>query len=91
MSPGYLQIFHEHFTGNERLANAAAYLEFTKLLERHVHGDYGDVDDEQKMLNEIPGYKHSKYYVELGNEEVAVYVVTDTDAEVTTIMLIGEW
>lgn len=94
MTTGYLGIFREHFPGPLALAEANTH--FSRLIERHVHGDYGDVDEEDKEHNASgTGSVFSKYYIELGKDEYCVYVVTVEKSELTeattTIMLLDEW
>ena len=59
-----------------------------ELLLRHVAGDWGDLDDEDKKENELSvkeGFRIlSSYRLETGAK---VWVITERDRSVTTILL----
>ena len=59
-----------------------------ELLVRHVTGDWGDLDDEDKKENELSvkeGFRIlSAYKIETG---VKVWVITEWDRSMTTILL----
>ena len=59
-----------------------------ELLARHVTGDWGDLDDEDKKENELSvkeGFRIlSAYKIETG---VKVWVITEWDRSMTTILL----
>ena len=63
-----------------------------ELLLRHVTGDWGDLDDEDKKENELSvkeGFRIlSAYKLETG---VKVLVITEWDRSVTTILLPDEY
>ena len=63
-----------------------------ELLLRHVTGDWGDLDDEDKKENELSvkeGFRIlSAYSLETG---VKVWVITEWDRSVTTILLPEEY
>ena len=62
------------------------------LLLRHVTGDWGDLDDEDKKENELSvreGFRIlSAYHIETG---VKVWVITEWDRSATTILLPEEY
>ena len=62
------------------------------LLMRHVTGDWGDLEDEDKEENELSvqeGFRIlSAYKLETG---VKVWVITEWDRSVTTILLPEEY
>lgn len=62
------------------------------LLLRHVTGDWGDLDDEDKKENELSVKEEfrilSSYALETG---VKVWVITEWDRSVTTILLPEEY
>ncbi len=76
---------------------ALATLEATKqnpleLLARHVTGDWGDLCQEDKQENELSverGYRILSAYV-FGNGG-KVWVITEADRSVTTILLPDEY
>jgi hypothetical protein len=63
-----------------------------ELLLRHVTGDWGDLDDEDKKENELSvkeGFRIlSAYNLDTG---VKVWVITEWDRSVTTILLPNEY
>ncbi len=63
-----------------------------ELLHRHVTGDWGDLDDEDKKENELSvkeGFRIlSAYTLET---DVKVWIITEWDRSVTTILLPGEY
>ena len=63
-----------------------------ELLLRHVTGDWGDLDDEDKKENELSvkeGFRIlSAYHLENGAK---VWVITEWDRSVTTILLPNEY
>jgi hypothetical protein len=66
--------------------------ESVELLLRHVTGDCGDLDDEDKKENELSvkeGFRIlSSYHLETG---LKVWVITEWDRSVTTILLPDEY
>ena len=63
-----------------------------ELLLRHVIGDWGDLDDEDKKENELSvkdGFRIlSAYKLETG---VKVWVITEADRSTTTFLLPSEY
>jgi hypothetical protein len=63
-----------------------------ELLLRHVNGDWGDLDDEDKKENELSvkeGFRIlSAYELDTG---VKLWVITEWDRSVTTILLPEEY
>ena len=59
-----------------------------ELLHRHITGDWGDLDDEDKKENELSveeGFRIlSAYKLDTG---VKIWVITEWDRSVTTILL----
>lgn len=62
------------------------------LLNRHRSGDWGDLDDEDKRLNDealVHGSRiFSAYYL---HTKVKVWVITEWDRSLTTVMLPEEY
>lgn len=67
------------------------------LISRHVTGDWGDLDTEDKELNrcglseENPGRLFSAYNIETRDEKYRVYCITEWDRSLTTILLSSEY
>ncbi len=66
--------------------------EAIELLARHVTGDWGELDEEDKRENELSlkqGYRlMSAYTLDTG---VEVWVITEWDRSVTTLLLPSEY
>ena len=66
--------------------------EYLVYISRHVTGDWGDLDDDDKKENEFSVKKGfrilSKYLLKDGT---AIYVITESDRSATTILLPKEY
>ena len=64
----------------------------TELLDRHVGGDWGDLEDDDKKENElsvVEGFRiFSAYKLNTG---VKVWVITESDRSATTFLLPDEY
>lgn len=66
--------------------------EAIRLVERHVNGDWGVVDDDDKAANEAAianGSRILSAYILDGGEKV--YVITGADRSATTVLLAREY
>ena len=73
-------------------ALAEAEQDPAELLLRHVTGDWGQLDDEDKQQNELSvehGYRILSAY-ELENA-IRIWVITEADRSATTILLPSEY
>lgn len=69
------------------------------VLRRHARGDWGDLDEEDKQANEHAvkndeGRILSAYWVPsmlTADGQVRLYVITESDRSVTTVLLIDEY
>ena len=62
------------------------------LLRRHQRGDWGDLDDEDKAENEFSLTKHLRIFSSYNlAEKIKVWVITEADRSVTTILLPEEY
>jgi hypothetical protein len=62
------------------------------FLSRHVHGDWGDLCEEDRRENQVSlerGFRLLSSYRTLA--DVKLYVVTEADRSVTTILLPEEY
>ena len=71
----------------------AGRLDIHQIIARHHHGDWGDLSDQDKTLNDHallmePGRLLSRYVVD---EHIAVYVITEVDRSCTTILRTEEY
>lgn len=79
---------NEHFNGDEDFTNLAIFV----LLEQHRHCNWGDLCAEDKRANEY-ALNHderilSRYNLKSGTE---VYIITEWDRSVTTIMRVEDY
>jgi hypothetical protein len=74
--------------GNIYVTPGACSCEVDKLIDRHVHGDFGDIGPEDKELNQKAilegGRIVSSYNTDIGT----VLVITEED---TTVLLAEEY
>ena len=62
------------------------------FLSRHVHGDWGDLCEEDRRENQVSlerGFRLLSSYRTLA--EVKLYVITEADRSITTILLPEEY
>ena len=61
-------------------------------LARHVRGDWGDLCDEDRLLNERSvgggGRLMSSYKL---SEQIKLWIITESDRSVTTLLLPSEY
>ena len=63
-----------------------------EFLDRHVSGDWGDLDDEDKQENEFSvrnGFRILSVYTTSAGDRL--YVITEADRSVTTILRPDEY
>ena len=74
------------------LALVEAQVSETSLIERHQGGDYGELCDEDRQANERAvaegGRVFSSYALRAGTK---VWVITEADRSVTTLLLPSEY
>ena len=61
------------------------------LLMRHVNGDWGDLDDEDKQANERALEDGTRLMSAYSIGEARFWVITEWDRSVTTILLPEEY
>lgn len=64
------------------------------LLDRHVSGDWGDLDDDDKKENECAlkgGSRILSAYYMLAGPSRRVWIITEADRSATTILLPEEY
>jgi hypothetical protein len=61
------------------------------LLQRHVTGDWGDLDDVDKQENELSVQKRFRIVSAYGRGEKRLWIITEADRSVTTILLPSEY
>ena len=61
------------------------------IMKRHTTGDWGDVDDEDKQTNN-DALKHGSRLISSYNvADTKVWIITEADRSVTTILLPSEY
>lgn len=85
------QLFLVHraiVTSNAVVALMDAGQSATEFLDQHVHGDWGDLCDEDKQSNELAlkngGRLLSVYRLRTGSK---IWIITEWDRSVTTVLL----
>jgi hypothetical protein len=61
------------------------------LLNRHVSGDWGDIHSEDRGENERALEIGARIFSVYGTEESRLWVITEADRAVTTILLSEEY
>jgi hypothetical protein len=61
------------------------------LLARHVHGDWGDVDEADKQENELSVKKGFRILSAYGKGKRKLWIITEADRSVTTILRPDEY
>jgi hypothetical protein len=62
--------------------------EILNALDRHVQGDWGDLDKDDKLENDIAlekGFRLLSAYT--GNDGIKFYIITEASRAVTTVLL----
>ena len=66
-------------------------LEIGQFIERHLRGDWGDLDQEDKFSNERAVRDGSRLLSAYETDDDRVYVITEADRSVTTVLLPEEY
>jgi hypothetical protein len=78
-----------------RLLDRRAETIGASLLTRHLTGDWGDVDEEDKALNdcalETGTRLISAYHIGDSQDPVKIWIITEADRSVTTLLLPSEY
>lgn len=61
------------------------------LLERHARGDWGDLDSQDRQLNETAARNGGRILSAYDYGGERWYVITEWDRSVTTVMLASEY
>ena len=65
--------------------------EINVLLVRHLHGDWGDLDEHDKQVNTDALEQGGRVLSTYGTEGSNVYIITEADRSVTTILRPDEY
>src|SRR3954449_3735254 len=61
------------------------------LLHRHITGDWGDLDEQDKQENELAVRKGFRILSAYGRAEKRLWIITEADRSVTTILRPDEY
>lgn len=61
------------------------------VLSRHVRGDWGDLDEEDKKENELSVTEGFRILSAYGKGDSRLWVITEADRSATTILLPREY
>ena len=61
------------------------------LLSRHVTGDWGDLDEVDKQENELSVRKGFRILSAYGKDDCKLWVITEADRSITTILRPDEY
>ena len=66
--------------------------EASEFLRRHITGDWGELGDEDKELNDLAVYNGDRIFsAYVLNTNVKIWVITEHDRSLTTILLQEEY
>ena len=80
---------------SERISKDLGFSQFiVKSFERHCNGDWGELCEEDKELNELAVRNgddriFSRY--DYGEDEEPIYIITEWDRSATTILFASEY
>ena len=66
-------------------------IDLTRLLRRHHCGDWGDLDGEDKTANEDALQDGTRIFSAYKVSDRKIYIVTEHDRSMTTVMLATEY
>jgi hypothetical protein len=80
---------------NDCIADSAPFAEFVmESLKRHCAGDWGELDVEDKRANDIALEKGGRLfsaYIQPGKRDSKIWIITEADRSVTTILFPKEY
>lgn len=71
--------------------NRRGHQDFSDLLDRHLSGDWGDLDDEDKAANDEAVRRGFRILSAYNTPEGKYWVITEADRSTTTILLPEEY
>ena len=80
---------------NDCVAENAPFAEFVmESLKRHCSGDWGELDVEDKKANDLAlqeGGRLFSAYIQHGKKDSKIWIITEADRSVTTILFPKEY
>ena len=77
---------------NDCVAENALFAEFVlDSLKRHANCDWGELSDEDKKENNFSLDKHLRLFSVYKNDKFVIWVITEADRSVTTVLFPAEY
>jgi len=77
---------------NDALADNASFAEFvTSCLKRHVSGDWGDMEEQDKRENEYALGKYLRIFSAYKRGDKKIWIVTEADRSSTCVLFPDEY
>ena len=77
---------------NDCVAENALFAEFVlDSLKRHANCDWGELSDEDTKENDFSLDKHLRLFSVYKNDKFVIWVITEADRSVTTILFPSEY
>ena len=77
---------------NDCVAENALFAEFVlDSLKRHANCDWGELSDEDKKENDFSLDKHLRLFSVYKKDKFVIWVITEADRSVTTILFPSEY
>ncbi len=66
-------------------------IEVLPLVGRHVKGDWGDLDDEDKQANQHALMSGGRLFSAYVKDDQKIYIITEADRSSTTVLFAEEY
>ena len=77
---------------NDRVAVDTSFAKFVMdSLKRHANGDWGELSPEDKRENDFSLDKHLRLLSSYQHDRIKIWIVTEADRSVTTILFPEEY
>ncbi|MDD4910491.1 MAG: hypothetical protein PHR44_07445 [Candidatus Omnitrophica bacterium] len=77
---------------NDALADNASFAKFvTGCLKRHVSGDWGDMDEQDKRENEFAIGKYLRLFSSYNYRDKKIWIITEADRSSTCVLFPDEY
>jgi hypothetical protein len=77
---------------NEMMIRDPSFMQFVnRSLARHVEGDWGDLCEEDKKENELSLREGFRLLSSYKNDEHKIWIITEADRSVTTVLFPEEY
>jgi hypothetical protein len=77
---------------NEIMIHDPSFMQFVnRSLARHAEGDWGDLPEEDKKENELSLREGFRLFSAYKNDEHKIWIITEADRSVTTVLFPEEY